>query len=110
MGAERSAQANILDLIGEVYDTAVDEKLWHELAPSIARTFASTSAAVQVRNTRNGRVDLLASTENFDRLAVETYGTYYAQRDVWVERASRIGNSQVVVSKDLTFRFGLREY
>jgi len=101
VGAGRNAQANILDLIGDVYDAALDEKLWRGLAPRIARTFASTSAAVQVRNTRDGRVDLLASTENFDRLAVETYGTYYAQRDVWVQRASKLRTSQVVASKDL---------
>ncbi|MGH7079299.1 MAG: hypothetical protein ACREFU_14540, partial [Acetobacteraceae bacterium] len=66
MGVGREAEAGILDLIGEVYDAALDETLWPGLAPRIARAFDSASAVVQSRNSGDGRVEVLAATENFD--------------------------------------------
>lgn len=98
------AEAAIIDLIGEVYDAALDEKLWPELAPRIARTFDSTSTAVRVRYMRDGRlehVEGLALTANYDHPISERYESYYAARDVWVERARQIGVSKVVASKDI---------
>jgi len=101
VGAGRHAQANILDLIGDVYDAALDEKLWCGLAPRIAQTFKSTSAQIHVRHTRDSHVERLTFSENYRATDPEIYNSYYAQRDVWVERAAKLGLSKVFASKDL---------
>jgi DNA-binding CsgD family transcriptional regulator len=94
-------QAKVLDLIGQVYDTALDDRLWPTFAPEIAAVFDATSASVFTRNLRHGAVDLLSMTANFDSLALQSYASHYAQHDVWVARAGAIGPSKVFTSKDL---------
>ncbi len=94
-------QPRILDLIGEVYDAALDETLWPSLAPKIANTFGSASAQIQVRHLEAGRVERLALTDNYKGHDLQAYESYYAARDVWVARAAALGMSGVVASKDL---------
>ncbi|HEX4111110.1 MAG TPA: helix-turn-helix transcriptional regulator [Stellaceae bacterium] len=91
----------MLDLVGKVYDAALDERLWSSLAPRIAETFDAPSTALQLRDTRNGAVKLLGLTKNYDSSFLASYESYYAQRDVWVDRAVDVGLSTVVASKDL---------
>jgi DNA-binding CsgD family transcriptional regulator/PAS domain-containing protein len=97
----KDRQSRLLDLIGRVYDAALDDKLWPGLAPQIARTFDSISTAVQVRDMRQGTVELLAMTQNYSAGLLQSYESHYAARDVWVERATAIGPSKVVTSADL---------
>ncbi len=94
-------EARILDLIGAVYDAALDETLWPGLAPRIAHTFDSASAQIQVRHLEAGRVERLALTDNYKGHDLQAYESYYAARDVWVARAAALGMSGVVASKDL---------
>lgn len=101
MHSQIDQQARVLELIGRVYDAALDDKLWADIAPQTADTFGSTSTAVHLRNTRDDGANLLAMTQNYDGMALETYTSYYAQRDVWVQRAVAFGLSKVVASKDL---------
>ncbi|MGH7057804.1 MAG: helix-turn-helix transcriptional regulator [Acetobacteraceae bacterium] len=101
MGTGRDAKAGILDLIGLVYDAALDEKLWPSVAPRIAHAFDSRSAVVQSRDLRDGRVEVLTATENFDPASLASYASYYGQRDVWLERAAAMRSTEVLASKDL---------
>lgn len=101
MGTGRDAKTGILDLIGQVYDAALDERLWPGLAPRIARTFDSSSAVIQSRDLRDGRVEVLTTTENFDQASLESYASYYGRRDVWLERAAAMRSTEVLASKDL---------
>ncbi len=101
MGAKRDRSERILDLIGQTYDAALDRRLWPGLAPRIAETFGATSTAVHTRDRRHGTIDLLAMTQNFTPDLLSSYESYYAPRDVWVERALRVGPAKVVASKDL---------
>ncbi|MGH7108305.1 MAG: helix-turn-helix transcriptional regulator [Acetobacteraceae bacterium] len=101
MGVGREAEAGILDLIGEVYDAALDETLWPGLAPRIARAFDSASAVVQSRNSGDGRVEVLAATENFDQASLESCASCYGRRDVWLERAAATCCTGVLASEDL---------
>lgn len=89
------------DLIGRVYDAALDEALWAGLAPRIAAAFGSPSAALQLRDTRRGAVELLTLTSNLHVPALADYQAYYWQHDVWVERAAQRGMARVLASKDL---------
>lgn len=101
MRSKSDQQGRLLELIGQVYDAALDEQLWSGLAPRIAETFESTSTAVQVRNPGKGTVDLLAVTQNVAEAPHGEYETYYAERDLWVQRAAKFGMSRIVASKDL---------
>lgn len=92
---------DLLDLIGQVYDAALDEKLWSAVAPQIAATFNAHSTAVQLRDTRNGEIALLAITENYNVAALSSYKSYYGSRDIWVQRATEIGLSNIVTSHDM---------
>lgn len=101
MGTRQDPHGRVLDLIGQVYDAALDERLWPHLAPRIAETFAATSTALHTRDIRRGSVDLLGLTENFRPEYLASYEEYYAPRDVWVERALKVGPARIVASKDL---------
>lgn len=91
----------LVDLIGEVYDAAQDEKLWSPIAPRIAATFNSNSTVLFVQNTQPPDGRFLSVTKNYDEHAQKDYYAYYGTRDVWLERAEKIGPLKVVTSKDL---------
>jgi DNA-binding NarL/FixJ family response regulator len=95
----RSADG-LLRLIDDVYSAAAGERPWEELAPEIARTFDSTSAALQIQR-RGESSTILSATDNV-KARLDDYKAYYWQRDIWVERAAAtIGLSQVGSSADL---------
>jgi DNA-binding CsgD family transcriptional regulator len=101
MGQGSNRLDRMLDLIGQVYDAALDERLWSALAPKIAGAFDATSTAVFLRETQHGAVDLLSLTANFDPAALHAYASYYAERDVWFARAVEISLSKVFTGNDL---------
>jgi hypothetical protein len=52
----------VLELVGRVYDAALDERLWTVLAPQIAATFESSSTALLLQalaGTSGGKWDKL---------------------------------------------------
>lgn len=51
------------DLIGHLYDAAVDASLWQGVAERIARAFDSTSTVVKFHGSA-GDVELLETTDN----------------------------------------------
>lgn len=91
---------DLLDLIGQIYDAALDDTLWHALAAAIARTFHGSSTTLQLQNTRLGEVELLGLTHNVAS-AVDAYRSYYSQHDLWVERGVRFGLNRIVTSQEM---------
>jgi PAS domain-containing protein len=88
----------LLDLIGQVYDAALDESLWAGLAEPITATFGSPSA--NVFTTSPASIVMLTRTANVDAVAKE-YEAYYYQRDLWVQRVLGHRLGTVVDSGDL---------
>ena len=91
----------MLNLIGQVYDAALDEKLWARLAPEIAATFDSTSTAVFTVG--EGSAYYLSATANQEEALRREYEEYYHQVDVWAEggakdRLGRVFSSQEILS------------
>jgi DNA-binding CsgD family transcriptional regulator len=91
----------VLDLIGKIYDTALDENLWATMSPAIAEAFDAPSAALQLRDARTGAVDLLSLTENYDAKSMASYEAYFGERDPWVVGALRVDMSTAVTTQDL---------
>jgi DNA-binding CsgD family transcriptional regulator len=86
-------------LIDNVYEAALDEKHWQNLAQQIARTFQSSSTSLLTQVGSESK--LLSVTENVAK-AMGDYQDYYWQKDVWVERAPPlVGISQVGTSRDM---------
>jgi DNA-binding CsgD family transcriptional regulator len=88
------------ELIGRVYDAAMDGDLWAGLAPEIAEVFESTSAVLKLHNGPN--VNLLECTDNMvvpERL--REWAEHWHRRDLWVERTVAFGLSSIVTGHDL---------
>ena len=100
--SDSEQEKRVAALIGQVYDAALDERLWAGLAPQIAQAFNSFSTVLQVRNMRAGAVEILALTANNDIPSVmDEYRAYYWRHDIWANRATALGLSRVFASKDL---------
>jgi PAS domain-containing protein len=91
---------HLLKLVGDVYEAALDEGRWANLAPQIARTFNSTSSNLQIQRLGVSS-QILAMTENVNA-GINAYRAHYWQRDIWVERCiQRVGFSKVGTSKEM---------
>ncbi len=99
MTAHSKQLDQLLQLIDNVYEAALDEGHWRNLAPQIAEAFGSTSTNLQIQS-GSAPSQILSVTDNV-KAKIDDYRTYYWQRDIWVERAvQRIGMSRVGSSKD----------
>ena len=99
--SRQDSSKQLLELVGQVYDAVLDERLWAGLAPAIASTFDSTSTALHLRNLRKGTVQELTVTANLEGSLWDSYRAHYHKHDIWVRRGAAIGLSRVVTSKDL---------
>jgi DNA-binding CsgD family transcriptional regulator len=95
----RSAQ--LLRLIGQVYDAALDEQLWSGVAPLIASAFDSTSTAVITQNVKKGAVQGLSVTANLEPSVWESYRAHYYKHDIWAQRGAAMGMSRIYTGNDL---------
>lgn len=95
----RDQRDRIFELVGEVYDAALDARLWSGLAPRIAQTFEATSLGLTV--TAGPKAHWVARTANIDDAAAAAYEAHFNQCDVWAQRAAHLGLSTVLASKDL---------
>jgi DNA-binding CsgD family transcriptional regulator len=88
------------DLIGHLYDAAIDDRLWTGIASRIAGAFDSTSAVVKMHG--GDDVDLFDTTDN---LVVapgnRSLAEHWHRNDLWVERSIAFGMSRVITSDDL---------
>jgi PAS domain-containing protein len=89
----------VLELIGHVYDAALDEKLWPGLAPQIAATFDSPSTALFTLS--GSSASYLSCTANQTEAMRREYVEYYHRTDVWVAGGARHGLGEVVVGQQI---------
>ena len=90
----------VLQLIDNVYEAALDDGCWSEMAPRIAETFGSTSTTLQIQRVGDSS-QILSMTDNVNA-RISDYRAHYWQRDIWVERAVQlIGMSRVGSSRDM---------
>jgi DNA-binding CsgD family transcriptional regulator len=89
----------MIDLIGHVYDAALDETLWAGTAARIARAVGSTSAVVKLHGA-DDQVRLLEATGNLSAPDPE-WADHWHSRDLWVRRSVGVGLSRIVTSDQL---------
>lgn len=99
MAERRDRESLVLDLVGSVYDAALDGKLWTRLAEKIARTFGAMSLGLILQ--AGDAAEFLSRTENLSGWGDTAYERHYHRHDVWAQRAARLGLSKVLASKDL---------
>lgn len=88
------------DLIGHLYDAAVDERLWTGIAPRIAGAFSATSTVLKLHGDTDVR--LLECTENM--VLPESHREWaeeWHRKDLWVEKTVAFGLSRIVTDRDL---------
>ncbi|MCK0198714.1 hypothetical protein MWN34_17590 [Ancylobacter sp. 6x-1] len=89
------------DLIGHLYDAAVDARLWQGMAGRIARAFDSTSTVVKFHGAA-GDVELLETTENMIvPEARQSWAEDWHRRDLWVQRTVAFGMDRIVTAEML---------
>lgn len=89
MGLGRGmSEADLLRMIGRIYDSATDPGALQTLAPELSTEFSSNMALLYIiQNPRGKSTDfLLSATATFDDWAHASYTGYYRQRDVWALR------------------------
>jgi len=96
----RTADNELLDLVGRTYDAALDETLWAALADGIAQTFQSPSCTLHLIHPHKGELTFLGRTENIAE-NMESYTAYYHARDLWVEGALSVGLGKVSIGHEL---------
>jgi DNA-binding CsgD family transcriptional regulator len=74
-------------LIGSIYDAALDDARWAEVASRIARHVGTHSGSVQVRKGSVPRV--LGVTDNFTQGMVDDYAQHYGTVDLWAREILR---------------------
>lgn len=99
MAESRYTEGRVLELIGQVYDAALDGTLWIGLAEKIARTFGAMSLGLILQ--AGDAAEFLSRTDNFNGWGETAYERHYHRHDVWARRAEQIGLSKVLASKDL---------
>lgn len=101
MSLSAGTDIQMSDLIGRLYDAAMDERLWTGIAPRIAATFGSSSAVLKMSGA-DGGVQLLDSTENLNVAEGDlAWADHWHRNDLWVERSVAYGMSRVITSRDL---------
>lgn len=89
------------ELIGHLYDAAVDARLWQGMAGRIAGAFDSTSTVVKFHGSA-GEVELLETTDN---MIVPEHRQAWAEdwhrRDLWVHRTVAHGMDKIVTAEML---------
>lgn len=101
MSSGFDSNRQLSELIGRLYDAAIDEALWSGIAACIADAFESTSTVLKLHGDGDS-VQLLDATENLviaDR--DRAWADHWHSNDLWVERSVAYGVSRVVTSQDL---------
>jgi DNA-binding CsgD family transcriptional regulator len=91
---------HLVAVIGNIYDAALDEKLWADASPAIAATFDAPSTSLQLRHMHTGVLERLSMTKNYDAKSIAAYVSHYWQHDPWVKGALKFDLSTVLANKD----------
>lgn len=101
MADHRASRGRLVELVGHIYDAALDDRLWAGTADRIAGTLGATSTVMKLHGS-DDRVHLLESTANLvipDQR--QDWAGYWHSRDLWVQRSVSYGLSRIVTSDDL---------
>jgi DNA-binding CsgD family transcriptional regulator len=93
-------EERLSDLIGQVYDAALDPTLWAGVGSGIARALNSASTALVVQNSRE-HPQWLSRTANLADDAARQYEAHYHKLDEWALRAARKGTSRIFIGQEL---------
>ncbi len=106
--SEAANAKRILQVVGQIYDAALDPVAMQQLPLTVARLFGSESCifhfcrvpaqagAIIPKNTR-----LPVGTANFDPKACMAYAEYYHERNEWYARGWKKGFPVVVLGEEL---------
>ncbi len=92
-------ETRLIDLVGQFYDAALDEKLWPAVAPAIAEAFAASSSVVF--STNNRAPHFLSHTANFELTALREYRDHYHGVDVWAQGGIQRWLAKVILDQDI---------
>jgi DNA-binding CsgD family transcriptional regulator len=88
MSATDPDESQLLDLVGALYDAALDPAEWQPLATKLARLFGSESTLLMLAEGQSGG-RVLGATDNIRGEVLEDYEAYYYTQDQWVSGAMR---------------------
>lgn len=95
------AARDLTEIIGGLYEAALDPALWAGVAPRLARSLEASSAVVKLQ-ARHG-LDLIDTTDNFAEAPQDqALAEYWHRNDLWVQRSAAVGFGRVVVGHELT--------
>lgn len=96
---KRLGQGDLDRLVAELYETALQERLWPEWFGRAASAFGGNSGLSVVQSPQTGAVDVLG-IQGLSPQAIGLYAEYYHSRDLWAARsAARL--MQATLSADL---------
>lgn len=81
-------EATEADLVGLIYDAALDRRPWTEVAARIAQAFDGLTFTLSVQNPIGRAVDMVAS-HGVSEAEARDYVAYYAPFDIWATEAYR---------------------
>lgn len=96
-----NASRRFSDIVGRLYDAALDDRLWAGTADRIAGALGANSAVMKLHGS-DSRVQLLERTTNLvipDQR--QDWADHWHSRDLWVQRSVAYGLSRIVTSDDL---------
>lgn len=99
-----SPSEHLSDIIGQIYDAAIEENLWAGMAVKIAGAFDSSSAVLKIYSS-SGDVSLVECTDNMVLSESQReWGEYWHRNDLWVSRTVALGMSRVITDENLVSR------
>ena len=87
----------LLELVGLIYDAALDSELWPVFLEKFSNVFGASGAVFYLENLDHHRVDFITSAR-IDSSALQLYGEHYAAQDIWVQQAMSLPPGTVVSS------------
>jgi DNA-binding CsgD family transcriptional regulator len=97
MGGEK-----LLNLIGQLYDSATERTGPAQLSPAMAPYFGSESSIIHTCTQSSLEMrEILSATNNLGPWAWSAYAEHYHERNVWFNRGIRKGPSVVVICEEL---------
>ena len=92
-----SGEQDVLDLVGRIYDAALDPELWPVFLERLSDVLGASGAVFYLENLDHHRVDFITSAR-IDPSALQLYGEHYAAQDIWVQQAMALPPGTVVSS------------
>jgi DNA-binding CsgD family transcriptional regulator len=90
------------NMIGSLYEAALDPTLWNGLAPRLAQVFGASSAVIKTHRSC-GTLDLLEATANLAQGPKDaSLVDHWHRNDLWVQRSASFGIGRVVIGHELT--------